>query len=91
MALKTFSPTSPGLRHLVLVDRWQLWKGEPVKVLVEGKIEAGGRNNDGRITARHMAAAISGLSPGRLQPSQFDMPARSSGWSTIPTARPSSR
>jgi large subunit ribosomal protein L2 len=54
MALKTYRPTSPGLRHLVLVDRKQLWKGAPVKVLVEGKTKTGGRNNDGRITTRHI-------------------------------------
>ena len=54
MALKTFRPTSPGLRHLVLVDRSQLWKGAPVKMLTEGLSKSGGRNNDGRITTRHI-------------------------------------
>ena len=36
MALKTFNPTSPGRRQLVLVDRSGLHKGEPVKALTEG-------------------------------------------------------
>lgn len=54
MALKTFRPTSPGLRHLVQVDRRHLWKGGPVKMLTEGKQKSGGRNNDGRITSRHI-------------------------------------
>ena len=54
MALKTFRPTSPGLRHLVIVDRSQLWKGAPVKMLTEGLSKTGGRNNDGRITTRHI-------------------------------------
>ena len=54
MALKTFSPTSPGLRHLVIVDRSTLWKGGPIKTLVEGKTKSGGRNSDGRITSRHI-------------------------------------
>jgi large subunit ribosomal protein L2 len=54
MALKTFRPTSPGLRHLVQVDRGHLWKGAPVKMLTEGKPKTGGRNNDGRITTRHI-------------------------------------
>ena len=54
MALKTYRPTSPGLRHLVLVDRSQLWKGAPVKMLTEGISKTGGRNNDGRITTRHI-------------------------------------
>lgn len=54
MALKTFRPTSPGLRHLVQVDRGHLYKGAPVKMLTEGKKKTGGRNNDGRITTRHI-------------------------------------
>jgi large subunit ribosomal protein L2 len=54
MALKTFRPTSPGLRHLVQVDRSHLFKGAPVKVLTEGKRKTGGRNSDGRITTRHI-------------------------------------
>jgi large subunit ribosomal protein L2 len=52
MALKTYNPTSPGRRQLVLVDRSELWKGKPVKKLTEGKSEKAGRNNYGRITAR---------------------------------------
>ena len=52
MALKTFKPTSPGRRTLVLVDRSELWKGRPEKKLVEGLTSKGGRNNKGRITMR---------------------------------------
>ena len=52
MALKTFNPTSAGRRHLVQVDRSQLWKGKPVKSLVEGLSKNGGRGNSGRITTR---------------------------------------
>jgi large subunit ribosomal protein L2 len=52
MALKTFKPTSPARRQLVLVDRSELWKGGPVKALTEGKRATGGRNNTGRITLR---------------------------------------
>jgi large subunit ribosomal protein L2 len=52
MALKTFNPTSPGRRQLVLVDRSGLHKGDPVKALTEGKTSSGGRNNLGRRTAR---------------------------------------
>ena len=54
MALKTFRPTTPGLRQLVLVDRGTLWKGAPIKMLTEGKTKTGGRNNFGRITTRHI-------------------------------------
>ncbi len=52
MALRTYKPTTPGQRQLVLVDRTGLWRGRPVKALTEGKREAGGRNNHGRITMR---------------------------------------
>ncbi len=53
MALKSFKPTTPGQRQLVIVDRSELWKGEPVKALTEGLRKNGGRNNTGRITLRH--------------------------------------
>ncbi len=52
MALKKFNPVTPGRRGLVLVNRAELWKGQPVKKLTEGLTGKGGRNNDGRITAR---------------------------------------
>ncbi|MBN9021254.1 MAG: 50S ribosomal protein L2 [Rhizobiales bacterium] len=52
MALKTFKPNTPSQRQLVLVDRSELYKGKPVKGLVEGQISTGGRNNYGRITVR---------------------------------------
>jgi large subunit ribosomal protein L2 len=54
MALKTYKPTTPSRRELVLVDRSSLWKGDPVKHLTEGKTKSGGRNNNGRITARRI-------------------------------------
>jgi large subunit ribosomal protein L2 len=53
MALKTYNPTTPGQRQLVLVDRSALYKGKPVKTLTVGKSSKGGRNNLGRITARY--------------------------------------
>ena len=52
MALKTYKPTTPSQRQLVLVDRSGLYKGKPVKGLTEGLTKSGGRNNYGRITAR---------------------------------------
>ena len=53
MALKTYKPTTPSQRHLVLVDRSHLWKGKPVKALTEGLTKSGGRNNHGRVTMWH--------------------------------------
>ncbi|KQV78719.1 50S ribosomal protein L2 [Rhizobium sp. Root1220] len=52
MALKTFNPTTPSQRQLVIVDRSSLYKGKPVKSLTQGLTKSGGRNNLGRITAR---------------------------------------
>jgi large subunit ribosomal protein L2 len=52
MALKSYKPTTPGQRGLVLIDRSELWKGRPVKALTEGLSKSGGRNNTGRITMR---------------------------------------
>lgn len=54
MALKQYKPDTPGQRGLVLVDRSQLWKGDPVKSLTEGLRKKGGRNNQGHITARRI-------------------------------------
>jgi len=53
MALKQYNPTSEGVRHLITVDRSELWKGKPVKALTQGLTKSGGRNNAGRITAYH--------------------------------------
>ena len=52
MALKTYKPTTPGQRGLVLIDRANLWKGRPEKSLSCGLTKNGGRNNSGRITMR---------------------------------------
>ena len=53
MALKTFKPTTPSQRQLVLIDRSHLWKGKPVKALTEGLTKSGGRNNQGRVSMWH--------------------------------------
>src|ERR1700761_5916356 len=53
MALKSYNPTTPGQRQLVLVDRTGLHTGKPVKTLTEGKNSTGGRNNNGHITSRY--------------------------------------
>jgi large subunit ribosomal protein L2 len=55
MALKSYNPTSPGRRGLILVDRSGLWKGGPEKSLTEGKRKTGGRNNKGHVTSRGIA------------------------------------
>src|ERR1700743_103217 len=52
MALRQFNPVTASLRGTVLINRSELWKGKPVKGLVEGQTNTGGRNNHGRITSR---------------------------------------
>ncbi len=52
MPLKSYKPTSPGQRDLVLVDKSELWNGRPEKSLSFGLSKKGGRNNSGRITMR---------------------------------------
>jgi large subunit ribosomal protein L2 len=52
MALKSYKPTTPSQRQLVIVDRTGLHRGPPVKALTEGKHSSGGRNNNGRTTVR---------------------------------------
>jgi large subunit ribosomal protein L2 len=52
MALRNFNPVTPSLRGTVLINRSELWKGKPVKMLTEGLSQTGGRNNHGRITSR---------------------------------------
>src|SRR3954465_8017094 len=52
MALRQFNPVTPSLRGTVLIARSELWKGKPVKGLVEGQHSTGGVNNQGRITSR---------------------------------------
>ena len=61
MALKSYKPTTPGQRGLVLIDRSELWKGRPVKALTEGLTKSGGRNNTGRITMRRMGGGAKRL------------------------------
>ena len=53
MALKKYNPTTPSQRGLIRVDKSELWKGRPHKPLTEGLTKTGGRNNLGRMTARH--------------------------------------
>ncbi|WP_101069042.1 50S ribosomal protein L2 [Roseovarius salinarum] len=61
MALKSYKPTTPGQRGLVLIDRSELWKGRPVKALTEGLHKSGGRNNTGRITSRRRGGGVKRL------------------------------
>ncbi len=54
MAVVKAKPTSPGRRFVVKVVSSELYKGEPYRPLIEKKSKTGGRNNQGRITTRHV-------------------------------------
>ena len=54
MALMKAKPTSPGRRFVVQVVNPDLHKGAPHAPLLEKKSKSGGRNNNGRITTRHI-------------------------------------
>ncbi|MCQ2913854.1 MAG: 50S ribosomal protein L2 [Alphaproteobacteria bacterium] len=54
MGIKTYKGVTPSRRHLVLIERSDLYKGSPVKSLTEGLSKTGGRNNRGRMTSRRM-------------------------------------
>ncbi|PTB85552.1 50S ribosomal protein L2 [Pseudidiomarina aestuarii] len=54
MALVKCKPTSPGRRHLVKVVNEDLYKGKPYAPLLDKNNKKGGRNNNGRITVRHI-------------------------------------
>jgi len=54
MAIVKCKPTSPGRRHVVKVVNTELHKGKPYAPLLDTKSKSGGRNNNGRITVRHI-------------------------------------
>ena len=54
MPLLKVKPTSPGRRAVVKVVHVGLHKGAPYAPLLEKKNKSGGRNNNGRITTRHV-------------------------------------
>lgn len=54
MAILKSKPTSAGRRHVVRIVEKDLHKGAPYKPLLESQTKSGGRNNNGRITTRHV-------------------------------------
>lgn len=52
MALRSFKPTSPGIRFKTVLDFSEITKVEPEKSLTQGIARSGGRNNEGHETVR---------------------------------------
>ena len=53
MALRTYKPTSPGLRGMTRSTFEEITTREPHKPLLEAQTRGSGRNNQGRLTVRH--------------------------------------
>src|SRR5213082_2580584 len=53
MPIRKPKPTSPGRRFVTYPDFAEITRDEPEKSLTEGLKKSGGRNNNGRKTARH--------------------------------------
>ena len=53
MPLKTYSPTTPGRRFMTSADFSELTTSQPEKSLLRPLKRTGGRNSQGRMTARH--------------------------------------
>lgn len=54
MSIVKSKPTSPGSRFVVRIKNEELFKGKPYSPLLEKQSKTGGRNNNGRITTRHI-------------------------------------
>jgi len=52
MAIKSFKPTSPGIRFMTRLDFAEVTVSEPEKRLTHGIKKSGGRNSDGHQTSR---------------------------------------
>jgi len=53
LALKTYSPTTPGRRFMTSADFAELTSSQPEKSLLKPLKRNGGRNSQGRLTMRH--------------------------------------
>lgn len=55
--IKTYKPRSPGIRHVIRLDKSSLWKGKPLSKFSKGLLQHGGRNNSGKICMFNRGAA----------------------------------
>ena len=54
MGIRKYKPTTPGRRGSSVADFVEITRSTPEKSLVRPLTKTGGRNNDGRITTRHI-------------------------------------
>lgn len=54
MAIRKYKPTTPGRRGSSVADFAEITRSTPEKSLLRPLAKTGGRNNQGRITTRHI-------------------------------------
>ncbi len=54
MAIKKFKPTTPGRRGMTTLKNEEITTSTPTKALLSKKSKTGGRNNQGKMTVRHI-------------------------------------
>lgn len=54
MAVRKLKPTTPGQRHKIIGTFEEITASVPEKSLVFGKLSSGGRNNEGKMSARYI-------------------------------------
>ena len=54
MGIRKYKPTSPGRRFVTGSDFEEITRSEPEKSLLAPVHKTGGRNNNGRVTSRHI-------------------------------------
>lgn len=54
MAIKQFKPYTPGRRFMTVQDKTEISRKDPERSLLAPLNRTGGRNNNGRITSRHI-------------------------------------
>ena len=58
MPIRIYRPTSPGRRGMSVSTFEEITRSKPERSLIEKKISKAGRNNQGRITARHRGSGV---------------------------------
>jgi large subunit ribosomal protein L2 len=58
MPIRIYRPTSPGRRGMSVSTFEEITRSKPERALIEKKISKAGRNNQGRITARHRGSGV---------------------------------
>ncbi len=58
MPVRAYKPTSPGRRGMTVSSFEEITRSKPERSLVRKKVSKAGRNNQGRITARHRGGGV---------------------------------